>query len=109
VSAGESEKISRFLMATVLLVLAGVVGMSLRDRHDPLSDPQVLRQHYDLLLARLAKLDDLHAANTIPDDAYRASRDDLMGRLAALAMLLRSHGGVHAPDRGAKAAAAKVQ
>jgi hypothetical protein len=109
VSAGESEKISRFLMATVLLVLAGVVGMSLRDRHDPLSDPQVLRQHYDLLLARLAKLDDLHAANAIPDDAYRASREDLMGRLAALAMLLRSHGGVHAPDRGAKAAASKAQ
>jgi hypothetical protein len=99
VTAGEDEKISRFLMVTVLLVLTGVVGMSLRDRHDPLSDPQVLRQHYNLLLSRLAKLDDLHAANTIPDDAYRASREDLMGRLAALAMLLRAYGGIHAPDR----------
>ena len=96
---GEDEKISRFLMVTVLLVLAGVVGMSLRDRHDPLSDPQVLRAHYDLLLARLARLDDLHAAQTIPDDVYRSSREDMMGRLAALALLLRSHGGVHAPDR----------
>jgi hypothetical protein len=104
--AGDDEKISRFLMVTVLLVLAGVLGMSLRDRHDPLSDPQVLRQHYNLLLSRLAKLDDLHAANTIPDDAYRASRDELMGRLAALAMHLRSHGGIHAPDRGGAKAAA---
>ena len=103
---GDDEKISRFLMVTVLLVLAGVLGMSLRDRHDPLSDPQVLRQHYNLLLSRLAKLDDLHAANTIPDDAYRASRDELMGRLAALAMHLRSHGGIHAPDRGGAKAAA---
>jgi hypothetical protein len=104
--AGDDEKISRFLMVTVLLVLAGVLGMSLRDRHDPLSDPQVLRQHYNLLLSRLAKLDDLHAANTIPDDAYRASRDELMGRLAALAMHRRSHGGIHAPDRGGAKAAA---
>ncbi|HKW15804.1 MAG TPA: carboxypeptidase-like regulatory domain-containing protein [Candidatus Krumholzibacteria bacterium] len=94
---GEDEKISYFLMVTVLLVLAGVAGMSLRDRHDPLSDPQVLRAHYDLLLSRLARLDDLHTAHTIPDDVYRASRDEMMGRLAALAMHLRSHGGVHAP------------
>lgn len=107
---GEDEKISRFLMVTVLLVLAGVVGMSLRDRHDPLSDPQVLRAHYDLLLARLARLDDLHAAQTIPDDVYRSSREDMMGRLAALALLLRSHGGIHAPDRPEKpAATTKVQ
>src|SRR5262249_36022274 len=63
---GEDEKISRFLMVTVLLVLAGIAGMSLRDRHDPLSDPQVLRAHYDLLLQRLVRLDDLHAAHTIP-------------------------------------------
>lgn len=110
VSAGEDEKISRFLMATVLLVLAGVVGMSLRDRHDPLSDPQVLRRHYDLLLGRLVRLDDLHAANTIPDDAYRASREELVGRLAALAMQLRAHGGIHAPERPAPVAgSSKVQ
>jgi hypothetical protein len=95
---GEDEKISRFLMVTVLLVLAGVIGMSLRDRHDPLSDPQVLRAHYDLLLSRLARLDDLHAAHAIPDDVYRASREEMMGRLGALAMQMRAQGGVHAPE-----------
>lgn len=99
--AGDDEKIAYFLMITVLLVLAGVTGMSLRDRQDPLSDPQVLRAHYDLLLARLARLDDLHAANTIPNDAYRASREELLGRLAALAMQLRTQGSVHGPDRPA--------
>jgi hypothetical protein len=79
-------------------VLAGVIGMSLRDRHDPLSDPQVLRAHYDLLLSRLARLDDLHAAHAIPDDVYRASREEMMGRLGALAMQMRAQGGVHAPE-----------
>jgi hypothetical protein len=110
VTPGTDENISLFLMVTVLLVLAGVAGMSLRDKHDPLSDAQVLRKHYDLLLSRLARLDDLHAANTIPNDAYRASREDLMGRLGALAMQLRAHGGVHAPDRNpSQAAKSKAQ
>ena len=107
---GIDEKISYFFMVTVLLVLACVAVMSLRDRNDPLSDPQVLRGHYDLLLARLARLDDLHAAQTIPDDAYRASREELMTRLGALAMHLRAQGGVHAPDRSPKpTATTKVQ
>ena len=107
---GIDEKISYFFMVTVLLVLACVAVMSLRDRNDPLSDPQVLRAHYDLLLARLARLDDLHAAQTIPDDAYRASREELMGRLGALAMALRAHGGIHAPDRSPQpTATSKVQ
>jgi hypothetical protein len=97
-------KISIFAMITVLLVLAGIVGMALRDRHDPLSDAKVLRAHYDLLVSRLAKLDDLHAANTIPSDAYRASREEMVGRLAALAMQLRAHGGVHAHDPSPHAA-----
>ena len=100
VAPTEDYKISILVMIMVLLVLAGIVGMSLRDRHDPLSDAKVLRAHYDLLVARLAKLDDLHAANTIPADAYRASREELVGRLAALAMQLRTHAGVHAPAPG---------
>ena len=93
----EDYKISILVMIMVLLVLAGIVGMSLRDRHDPLADAKVLRAHYDLLVSRLAKLDDLHAANAIPDDAYRASREEMVGRLAALAMQLRAHAGVHVP------------
>lgn len=110
VQPGVDEKISYFFMVTVLLVLACVAVMSLRDRNDPLSDPQVLRAHYDLLLARLARLDDLHAAQTIPDDAYRASREELMNRLGALAMHLRAHGGIHTPDRSPQpTATSKVQ
>ncbi|HET6348165.1 MAG TPA: hypothetical protein VFH88_03685 [Candidatus Krumholzibacteria bacterium] len=107
--AGNDENISRFLMVTVLLVLAGVAGMSLRDHHDPLSDAKVLRAHYDLLLARLARLDDLHAANTIPDDAHRASREDLIRRLAALAMQMRTHGGMRTPDSSPRTPKTRAQ
>jgi hypothetical protein len=100
---GAEETTSIFLMITVLLVLAGVIGMAMRDRHDPLSDPKVLRGHYGLLVSRLARLDDLRAAEAIPADAHRAAREDLMGRLGALAMHLRSHGGLHHKSRGEKA------
>jgi hypothetical protein len=96
VAPSPDYKLSIFAMVTVLLVLAGIVTMALRDGHDPLSDAKVLRAHYDLLVTRLAKLDDLYAAKTIPEDAYRATREELVGRLAALAMQLRAHGGVHA-------------
>jgi hypothetical protein len=105
VASSEDYKISIFVMISVLLVLTAIVGMAMRDGHDPLSDAKVLRAHYDLLVSRLAKLDDLHAASTIPSDAYRASREELVGRLAALAMQLRSHGGVHPSGHGAHAAA----
>jgi hypothetical protein len=99
VAPTEDFKFSLFLMITVLLVLATIVSMALRDHKDPLSDPQVLRGHYDLLLSRLARLDDLHAAEAIPSDVYRASREELVGRLGALAMQLRAHGGIHTPDK----------
>jgi len=97
---GAEENMSIFLMITVLLVLAGVIGMALRDHHDPLNDPKVLRAHYATLVSRLARLDDLRAAEAIPGDAYRATREDLMGRLSALALHLRTHGGLHHPPQG---------
>jgi hypothetical protein len=103
VAAGEEHKISIFLMLMVVFVLTGIVAMALRDRNSPLSDSEVLRAHYALLVARLARLDDLHAAHTIPDDAYRASREELVSRLGALAMHLRSHGGIHGHEKSAHA------
>jgi len=93
----------------VLLVLTGIVGMAMRDRNDPLADAKVLRAHYDLLVTRLAKLDDLHAANLIPSDAYRASREELVGRLAALAMQLRANAGIHAHSPANTTPKTKVQ
>jgi len=96
----DNANMSTFLMVTVLLVLTGVIGMALRDRHDPLSDPKVLRGHYNVLISRLARLDDLRAAQAIPVEAHRVAREDLMRRLSALAMHLRAHGGVHHHGRG---------
>ena len=109
VASSEDYKFAIFAAITVLLVLAGIVGMALRDRNDPLADAKVLRAHYDLLVTRLAKLDDLHAANLIPSDAYRASREELVGRLAALAMQLRANAGVHAHSPANTTPKTKVQ
>jgi hypothetical protein len=52
----------------------------------------VLRNHYDLLITRLARLDDLRATGTISQDAHKAAREALVMRLSVIAMQLRSLG-----------------
>ncbi len=86
----DSEGLSLFVIAALLFTFAGMVAVVLRDRGDPLSDPKVLRRHYDSMVARLARLDDLHAAEAIPGEAYRAAREELVTRTAALAIRLRA-------------------
>jgi len=89
----QSNQLTIFLMTAMLLVLFGLGIVSVRDASDPLSDATILRGHYDVLVARLARLDDLHAADTISADAYRATREEIMTRLSALAMRLRNKSG----------------
>ena len=71
-----------------ILALLGVVGATQRSA-SPLADAKVLRAHYDLLVKRLARLDDLRAAEAITPDAHRAAREELSTRLGALAMRMR--------------------
>ncbi len=88
----DTSQLSTFLMMAMLIVLFGLGIVAMRDTHDPLSDPKILRNHYDLLIARLARLDDLRAADTISADAHRAAREDIMSRLSALALRMRAKG-----------------
>jgi hypothetical protein len=88
--ASDSESLSLFIIAALVFTFAGMVAVVLRDRGDPLSDPKVLRRHYDSLVARIARLDDLHAAEAIPGEAYRAAREELVTKTAALAIRLRA-------------------
>jgi hypothetical protein len=99
----EGDQLALVLLVAVMFVLMGLVFISMRDQNDPLSDAKVLRTHYDVLVARLARLDDLRAADAISDDAHRAAREDLVARLSALATRLRSHGGIHAGRDAARA------
>jgi len=93
VEASQSESFSRYLMVTLGLVLATLAFVALRGASDPLTDAAVLRNHYDLLVTRLARLDDLHATGSISNDAHKAARESLMTKLGVIAIQLRAHGG----------------
>ena len=85
----DAHHVALFAMIPLLLMLLAVVAMTQRQA-DPLSDKSVLRAHYEVLVKRLARLDDLRAADAISADAHRATREDLTTRLGALALKLRS-------------------
>lgn len=89
----DTSQLSVFLMMAMLLVLFGLGIVALRETRDPLSDSKILRRHYDALVLRLARLDDLRAADTIPAEAYRATREDIVNRLSALALRMRAQKG----------------
>lgn len=99
----KSEPLSLFVIVALVFTFTGVIAFALRDRLDPLSDSKILRRHYDTLVARLARLDDLHAAEAIPNEAYRAAREDLLTKTAALAMRLRAQNTAPEPTVGADA------
>jgi hypothetical protein len=107
----DAHHVALFAMIPLLLMLLAVVAMTQRQA-DPLSDKSVLRAHYEILVKRLARLDDLRAADAISADAHRAAREDLTTRLGALALKLRSTDEVAAtspPAAAPDAARARTQ
>jgi len=94
---GPTEAMSEFLMLALGFVFGGLALLALRTRKDPLGNADTVRAHYDTMVARIARLDDLHAAEAIPSDAYRVAREELVARAAVLAMKLRSQGDAPAP------------
>lgn len=69
----------------VVLILAGV-WMYLRDRNrvdDEMEDEETEYESEEEILDAIIALDDLHRAGKIPDEAYRARREDLKARLKA--------------------------
>jgi hypothetical protein len=89
VVANDAHRVALYAMVPLLLVLLGLVGATQR-APSPLADAQILRSHYELLVNRLARLDDLRAADAISDDAHRAAREEITTRLGALAMKMRA-------------------
>lgn len=85
----DAHRVALYAMVALLLALVGVVGVTQRGA-SPLTDAKVLRDHYDLLVKRIARLDDLHAAEAVSHDAHRAAREELTTRLGALAMRMRA-------------------
>ena len=85
----DAHRMALYAMIPLLLVLLALVGLSQRNAN-PLANTAVLQSHYDLLVKRLARLDDLRAADAISSDAHRAARDEMTARLGALAVRLRA-------------------
>lgn len=85
----EMEDVSLMMMVIVLLALLAFMGIAVQGGGDPLDQPAKLRAYYEVLLKRLARLDDLRHAEAIPTDVYRHRREELKSQLAALMQRLR--------------------
>jgi hypothetical protein len=85
----EMEDVSLMMMVIVLLALLAFMGIAVQGGGDPLDQPAKLRAYYEVLLKRLARLDDLRHAEAIPTDVYRHRREEIKSQLAALMQRLR--------------------
>ena len=85
----DMQAASVLVMVVLLLALLAFIGVSQPGSHSPLDDPKQLRRWYDLVLKRLAKLDDLHEADTIPNEVYHLKRAELKNQLASLMLRLQ--------------------
>jgi len=86
----DMQAASVLVMVVLLLAMLAFVGVSQPGSHSPLDDPKQMRRWYDTLLKRLAKLDDLHEAETIPSEVYHLKRAELKNQLASLMLRLQS-------------------
>lgn len=84
------ENPSILLMVGTMLALLALTGVAMRGAENPLDRREHLQSHYDLLLKRLARLDDLHGTGVVAPDVYRAKRAELKNQLASLMYRLRS-------------------
>lgn len=103
------EEASLMIMVILLLALTAFMGITLHGTRDPLSDPENLRRYYETLLRRMARLDDMLAAQAIPADVHRAKREQLKTQLGSLMRRMRAgegDTGGAAPGAGADGAPA---
>lgn len=78
------EETSIIIMVIMLLALLALAGVSVHGVESPLEQRDGVQAHYETLARRLARLDDLHAAETIPADVYPVKRAELKQQLASL-------------------------
>jgi|GEM_PF-1775725 len=84
------QNASIVVIVLVLLAMMAFMGMSLRGNPNPLDNPKNLKAYYHGLLQRLARLDDLHAAQAVDREAYTVRREQTKRQLAAIVYRLRS-------------------
>lgn len=96
-----AESVSLLVMVIVLLALLAFLGIATHGGTNPLDQDDQVRSYYNVLLKRMAKLDDLRETGMVAPDVYSAKRAELKTQIAALKYHL--HTGKGAKKRSSKA------
>jgi hypothetical protein len=80
----DAEDLSMLLMIILLLALVAFVGIAMKEPRVAGTEALHLNDHRNLLVARLAKLDDLHETGAIPAAAYQSKRAEIKNQIASL-------------------------
>jgi hypothetical protein len=84
----EAEQLSLVLMVILLLALVAFTAIAMREPRVAGAEALRLSQHRNVLIHRLAKLDDLSEMGVIPSAAYHAKRVELKNHVASLTFRL---------------------
>jgi len=79
-----AENVSLMVMVIVLLALLAFLGIATHGETNPLDQEDQVRSYYNVLLKRMAKLDDLRETGMVAPDVYSAKRAELKTQIAAL-------------------------
>jgi hypothetical protein len=79
-----AENVSIMVMVIVLLALLAFLGIATHGETNPLGQEDQVRTYYNVLLKRMAKLDDLRETGMVAADVYSAKRAELKTQIAAL-------------------------
>ena len=86
----ETENLSLALMVILLLALVAFTGIAVREPRIDGAEALRLQEYRDVLIGRLAKLDDVHETGAIPAVAYHAKRAEIKNQVASLMFRLDS-------------------
>ena len=93
----DAEKLSMVLMVILLLALVAFTGIAVREPRIDGAEALRLRDHREVLIRRLAKLDDVYETGAIPGAAYHAKRAEIKNQVASLMFRLDAAAPVGAP------------
>ena len=90
----DTEGLSLVLMVILLLALFAFTGIAVREPRIDGAEALRLQEYREVLIRRLAKLDDVYETGAIPGAAYRAKRAEIKNQVASL--MFRLGGGAPA-------------
>jgi hypothetical protein len=88
-----AEGLSLLIMFILLLTLVAFIGIALKEPHATDVEAPRLKEYRDVLVRRLAKLDDLYETGAVPAAVYHSKRADVKNQIASLMYRLNMGGG----------------